>query len=179
MERLDDWQQVRRKKNHEKSYGKDYDVNRRAVTYCVQDFPSDWNEAALWKTFNMYGAVVDVYVARKLNRLNRRFGFVCFLMVRDIRAFETRLNEILIGAKKIRVNVAKFDIKGQDPRNINPHLKEGSKECMNSTLVGETENFQSLMNVKAFLKLEGCPKIQLRYRRHEYVTGFRKCRREK
>nr|KAJ0189013.1 hypothetical protein LSAT_V11C800402950 [Lactuca sativa] len=40
---------------------------------------------------------------------------------------------------------------------------EGSKECMNSTLVGETENFQALMNVKAFPEVEGCPTIQLRY----------------
>ncbi|CAI9266882.1 unnamed protein product [Lactuca saligna] len=203
------WQQVRQKKKLEGNYGKDFDINGRAVTYYVQDFPPDWNETALWKTFSLYGAVVDVYVARKLNRLKRRFGFVRFLKVRDIRAFESRLNEILIGAKRIKVNVAKFDRKGKESRIITPTQKEndmsyadavkgpppshykgmtddpmtgtrnknndrvdansirmisteGSKECMNSTLVGETKNFQTLMNVMALPVVEGCPNIQLR-----------------
>lgn len=123
VERLDDWQQVRRKKKHEGNYGKEYDVNGRAITYYVQDFPPDWNEMALWKTFSMYGAVVDVYVARKLNRLKIRFGFVRFLRVRDIRAFKSRLNGILIGTKRIRVNVAKFDRKGKSPRLLPPTRK--------------------------------------------------------
>ncbi|CAI9282935.1 unnamed protein product [Lactuca saligna] len=39
----------------------------------------------------------------------------------------------------------------------------GSKEAMQNTLVGEVENFQALMNVKAFQEVEGCPSIQLRY----------------
>ncbi|CAI9284699.1 unnamed protein product [Lactuca saligna] len=39
----------------------------------------------------------------------------------------------------------------------------GSKEAMQNTLVGELENFQALMNVKAFQEVEGYPAIQLRY----------------
>nr|KAJ0193392.1 hypothetical protein LSAT_V11C800414340 [Lactuca sativa] len=34
---------------------------------------------------------------------------------------------------------------------------------MQNTLMGEVENFQALMNVKAFQEVEGCPSIQLRY----------------
>ncbi|CAI9278424.1 unnamed protein product [Lactuca saligna] len=203
MESLDGWQQVRRKKKLEENYSEDYDVNERAVT--------------TFKTSLRTGT-------------NRRCGKLSACMgpwVRDLRAFESRLNEILIGAKKIRVNVAKFDRKGQESRNITPHLKgkprasynhaslhtrvehekgrsyadavkgpppsqcmgvtedpmadirnlnnartdeksirmistEGSKECINSTLVGETESFQTLMNVKALPEVEGCPNIQLR-----------------
>lgn len=50
-----------------------------------------------------------------------------------------------------------------DERSIRMISTEGSKECMNSTLVRETENFQTLMNVKALPEVEGCPNIQLRY----------------
>ncbi|XP_052623626.1 uncharacterized protein LOC128128921 [Lactuca sativa] len=75
----------------------------------------DWDEAALWRTFSRYGAVVDVYIAKKLNRLKKRFGFARFLRVQDVAAFEKHLNGICIGAQKISVNIARFD--RQEARN--------------------------------------------------------------
>lgn len=50
-----------------------------------------------------------------------------------------------------------------DEKSIRMISTKGSKECMNSTLVGETESFQTLMNVKALPEVEGCPNNQLRY----------------
>lgn len=165
--------------------------------------------------FNRYGTVVDVYIAKKINRLKKFFGFVRFIRVQEIPSFEKRLSVIYIGAQKIDVNVARFDRNKHENRGSNPSVTqeipsmqqfkqaksfddavrgtsptvndgsgkritgiEGSKtprkiikmeshsgaiECMENTLVGEVENFQALMNVKAFQEVEGCPMIQLRY----------------
>ncbi|CAI9267631.1 unnamed protein product [Lactuca saligna] len=167
--------------------------------------PPDWNEAPLWRMFNRFGTVFDVYIAKKLNRLNKNFGFVRFIRIQETISFEKRLNEIYIGAQKIEVNVARFERNENVNRRRNPQVTgsqradpvmnpcllgrsfvdavrgtmsianngsgrtskvdEGmtptrktikmlsyleSKEAMQNTLVGEVENFQALMNVKAF-----------------------------
>ncbi|CAI9276754.1 unnamed protein product [Lactuca saligna] len=56
------------------------------------------------------------------------------------------------------------EVEGADPlgKSIKWLSFFGSKEAMQNTLVGELENFQALMNVKAFQEVEGCPVIQLR-----------------
>ncbi|CAI9294537.1 unnamed protein product [Lactuca saligna] len=208
------WSQVRRRKN----YGRDFEVNGKAMSFYVQNFPSDWNEAALWRMFNRYGIVVNVYIAKKLNRLNKNFGFVRFIRIQDCISFEKRLNEIYIGSHKIEVNVARYQrlenvnhirnfqptgrLQAEPVKNTRLHdrlfadvvrgttptanngsgnsskFDEGStptrkvikmisrlesREAIQNTLVGEVENFQALMNVKAFQEVEGCPSMQLRY----------------
>lgn len=215
-----EWQHVRRKK-----YGRDFDINGKAVTFYFQNFPPDWSEAALWKTFRRYGAVVDVYGAKNLNRHKKMFGFVRFIRIPDVLSFEMRLNGIYIGAQKVDVNVAKFGrkeftyrskLQGWQSRPGTPqtsylrgnksfadavkginHPLEAARETenakvdearskavveepgikivkllssaeikeymQNTLLVGEVENFQALMNVKAFQEVEGCQSICMRY----------------
>nr|KAJ0192747.1 hypothetical protein LSAT_V11C800414330 [Lactuca sativa] len=115
------WNQVRRRKK----YGREFDINGKAVTFYVQNFPPDWSEAALWRMFSRYGAVVDVYIAKKLNRFNKIFGFVRFLRIQDSKSFEKRLNEIIIGTQKIEVNVARFERKEHVTRRRNPQVMGG------------------------------------------------------
>ncbi|CAI9301542.1 unnamed protein product [Lactuca saligna] len=53
------------------------------------------------------------------------------------------------------------------PQHKVPMVKMSStpetKEFLKRALIGETENFQTLMNVKAFNDVEGCPNIVMRY----------------
>lgn len=63
IEKNTGWCQVHRRKK----YRREFDINGKAVTFYVQNFPSDWNNAALWKMFNRYGKVVDLYITKKLN----------------------------------------------------------------------------------------------------------------
>nr|KAJ0223213.1 hypothetical protein LSAT_V11C200055740 [Lactuca sativa] len=122
------WNQVRRRKK----YGREFDINGKAVTFYVQNFPSDWSEAALWRMFSRYGAVVDVYIAQKLNRSNKIFGFVRFLRIHDPKSFEKRLNEIIIGTQKIEVNVARFERKEQVSRRENHQALRGQHAVQTS-----------------------------------------------
>nr|KAJ0202953.1 hypothetical protein LSAT_V11C500242860 [Lactuca sativa] len=71
--------------------------------------------------------------------------------------------EIVRGTSKN--NKENKEVEGADPPGESIKLLSfsGSKEAMQNTLVGELENFQALMNVKAFQEVEGCPAIQLRY----------------
>nr|KAJ0206447.1 hypothetical protein LSAT_V11C500256130 [Lactuca sativa] len=232
------WQEVRRRRRKEDNE----DINKSAISFFFQNFPHQLEEKDLWKIFQAYGLVVDVYIAKKKNIKNKRFGFVRFIKVNDPTSFERKLNDIWIGQHKLRINLARFQhrkppprhqphgypersypIKAdrqekynhhhpgtyhhitKHPRRIN-HLNQNlphktyaeavqgiplnppsppttnhpeapqhklpmfkmsstpeTREFLKRALVGETENFQALMNVKAFNDVEGCPNIVMRY----------------
>ncbi|GKD20158.1 nucleotide-binding alpha-beta plait domain-containing protein, partial [Tanacetum coccineum] len=46
----------------------------KATSYFFTNFPNSWDSKALWKMFNRYGKVVDVYVAFKRTKLGSKFG---------------------------------------------------------------------------------------------------------
>nr|KAJ0218832.1 hypothetical protein LSAT_V11C300154990 [Lactuca sativa] len=233
------WQEVRRRRRKEDNE----DINRVAISYFFQNFPYQLEERDLWRIFQEYGLVVDVYIAKKKNIQNKRFGFVRFIRVNDPTGFERKLNDIWIGQHKLHINLARFQRRKPPPRHqphdyperpypinavrqekhnhhqsepfhhisknhrgINhsnqhpppyktyaeavqgippnppsppttnhpeapqnkvPMVKMSStpetREFLKRALVGETENFQALMNVKAFNDVEGCPNIVMRY----------------
>ncbi|GJT38737.1 nucleotide-binding alpha-beta plait domain-containing protein [Tanacetum coccineum] len=79
-----------------------------AQSFFFTNFPESWDSSALWKMFNRYGNVVDVYLAFKRTKMGSKFGFVRFKNVGNVREFEKRLKGILIGDSKLVINVAKF-----------------------------------------------------------------------
>ncbi|GJU55413.1 retrovirus-related pol polyprotein from transposon TNT 1-94 [Tanacetum coccineum] len=80
----------------------------KAISFFFTNFPDDWDTKALWKMFEKYGKVVDVYIAYKRTKKNTRFGFVRFIHISDLVGFERRLKGILIGDSSIIINRAKF-----------------------------------------------------------------------
>ncbi|CAI9286419.1 unnamed protein product [Lactuca saligna] len=52
----------------------------------------DWDKAVLWGTFSRYGMVVDVYIAKKLNRLKKR-GFLNMLGEKKLLVSSLALRE--------------------------------------------------------------------------------------
>ena len=59
----------------------------------------------------MWGRVSDVFISRRLDSGKRRFGFVSFQGVLDVRVLERKLDAIWIGLWKLRVNIPKFSRK--------------------------------------------------------------------
>lgn len=81
---------------------------RLVSTFFFTNFPKEWSEKDLWRFFSKQGVVVDVYVARKLNKDGKRFGFVRFIRVTNEKVFERDLNKIWIGNFKLFVSLEKF-----------------------------------------------------------------------
>nr|GEV14312.1 nucleotide-binding alpha-beta plait domain-containing protein [Tanacetum cinerariifolium] len=73
----------------------------------------------LWRMFEKYGNLVDVYISFKRTKRDTRFGFVRFINTCDIEAFERRLKGTMTGDVRI-IDRAKF-IKGEN---------KGSTECL-------------------------------------------------
>jgi len=62
----------------------------------------------MWKVFRRWGRVLDVFISRKLNSRNRKFGLVRFQGVEDMYALEKKLDVIWIGTWKLRANLPKY-----------------------------------------------------------------------
>ncbi|KAJ9567980.1 hypothetical protein OSB04_003946 [Centaurea solstitialis] len=102
-------------------------LKNKAWTFFFSNFPENESDKSMWKTFECLGVVVDLYIAKKLNRWGKRFGFVRFIRVNDWRSLERALNGIWIGSHKLLVNLAKFN--RSKPRRF---IGERSKDCLNA-----------------------------------------------
>ena len=49
-----------------------------------------------------------MFVSRRLNKWGRRFGFVRFFDVRNVRWLESELDQIIVGNWKLYVNIPKY-----------------------------------------------------------------------
>ncbi|GJY13616.1 retrovirus-related pol polyprotein from transposon TNT 1-94 [Tanacetum coccineum] len=82
---------------------------KNSISGYVTNFPPEWNKASLHELFVEVGEISDVYVARKMSKAGKRFGFARFLKIGNIQALEKRLNRIQIGNFKLEANIAKYE----------------------------------------------------------------------
>ncbi|PWA40166.1 hypothetical protein CTI12_AA569390 [Artemisia annua] len=75
-------------------------------------FPDNWDGRALWKMFEKYVNLMDVYVAKRRTLGGDRFGFARFKNVININALEKKLATIKIGFDNIVINVARYNKAG-------------------------------------------------------------------
>ena len=85
-------------------------------SFFFTNFPDHFFEKDLWKVFQRWGRVLDVFISRKLNSRNRRYGFVRFQGVEDAYALEKKLDAIWIGTWKLQVNIPKYSRSERMPK---------------------------------------------------------------
>ena len=51
----------------------------------------------MWRVFQRWGRVVDVFISRRMNNKNKRFGFVQFQDMIDVVELERKLDYVWIG----------------------------------------------------------------------------------
>ncbi|KAL4555405.1 hypothetical protein LXL04_038023 [Taraxacum kok-saghyz] len=111
---------------------KNDNLGGKATTFFFTNFPEQWNEDKLWQEFRRSGTVVDVFVARKRNRVGRKFGFVRFLKVTDIAKKESELNNLWLDKFKLKANLAKY---GRKEERADPSYQQKLK----SVIVGQAK----------------------------------------
>ncbi|KAL4582134.1 hypothetical protein LXL04_006675 [Taraxacum kok-saghyz] len=87
------------------------DLGGKATTFFFSNFPEFWEESELWWEFRTLGNMVDVFVARKRNKIGRKFGFVRFIRVQDTGRMEFDLNNHWMDKFKLKANLAKYSRK--------------------------------------------------------------------
>jgi len=78
------------------------------TTFFFSNFPHGFGELDMHKVFQKWGRVKEVFIARRLNKWGRRFGFVRFFDVGNVVRLEKELDKIYIGNWKLYVNIPKY-----------------------------------------------------------------------
>ncbi|PWA67905.1 hypothetical protein CTI12_AA244900 [Artemisia annua] len=109
--RDEEWQEVRRNRDNyrdRRSTKKHETIDKVSVSYYITNLPKDIQPREIWNRCTSIGTIVDVYVAQKLSKMGRRFGFVRFIKVKDTREVEKRLCDIWFGNYHVFASVARF-----------------------------------------------------------------------
>ncbi|KAJ0454565.1 putative RNA recognition motif domain, nucleotide-binding alpha-beta plait domain superfamily [Helianthus annuus] len=133
------WQNVQyRKNNRSRGDGVEW-------TFLVQNISDKVTRNILWRAFQPFGFVSDVYVARKRDSRGRCFGFVRYVGVVNMQETLTSMNTIRLFNMKVIVSLAKYD---KDHKKIvyTPDMlgrrewrpKEGQGQQVNSNQFGDS-----------------------------------------
>ncbi|KAK8557266.1 hypothetical protein V6N13_013541 [Hibiscus sabdariffa] len=93
------------------------------VTLFVNNLPPFLHWSGLKQVFGRQGDVVDSFIANKLDRLGRRFGFVRFSNNRDADRAIERLNGFNLYGARIEVSYAKFQGRTSYWRKVKPRTE--------------------------------------------------------
>jgi len=77
-------------------------------TFFFSNFPEGHGEYDMFRIFQKWSRVKEVFIFRRLNRWGRRFGFVRFFPVSNEARLEKQLDQIYIGSLKLHVNLPKY-----------------------------------------------------------------------
>lgn len=80
-------------------------------------------EVELWRNFQRWGRVWEIYIPNKKDRWGRRFWFARFFNVPNPSLLEHQLDNLYIGGRKLNVNFPRFE-KGNGNTSID---KPGEK----------------------------------------------------
>ncbi|PWA45219.1 hypothetical protein CTI12_AA519540 [Artemisia annua] len=123
-EAADGWTWVFRgnNKRSEKRIENPYDrkFEKIASTFYITNFPNHIDARGLWKTCERYGRIVDSYIANKLSKMGKRFGFVRFMGIENEEMFAQSLANIWIGNHHIYAAVARFQ-RSQSQKGVQKH----------------------------------------------------------
>ncbi|KAK8544688.1 hypothetical protein V6N13_045768 [Hibiscus sabdariffa] len=88
--------------------GKDEEEGKQGViSLFVENLPESLHWKGFWFAFARHGEVVNVYIARKKSRGDKRFGFVRMENMRDVNRAIQRLNGFILHGSRLVVKIAK------------------------------------------------------------------------
>ncbi|XP_068497837.1 uncharacterized protein [Phaseolus vulgaris] len=102
-----DFSSMRGSVNTRKWHG-DHGSSQDYTTFFFSNFPYGYTETDMLKVFQRWARVKEVFVSRRLNKWGRRFSFVRFFYVRNVRWLESELDQIIVGNRKLYVNIPKY-----------------------------------------------------------------------
>ncbi|XP_071727640.1 uncharacterized protein [Rutidosis leptorrhynchoides] len=93
--------------------------DKDVYSFYVTNFPETADNNLLRKTFDSYGYLTNVYIARKRAKTGKRFGFVKFMGVKNVLEMENRMADIWIGNHHLFVESSKIDKPTHNSSNDN------------------------------------------------------------
>ncbi|KAM0067297.1 putative RNA recognition motif domain, nucleotide-binding alpha-beta plait domain superfamily [Helianthus debilis subsp. tardiflorus] len=102
------WYDVSAKKG--RGYNEQYRSNKHesGTKFFVSNLPERCSSADLVEVLKRFGDIQGTYIARKYDRLGKRFGFVTFRNVRNLLEMGRNLKDVWIGSYKLFIVLARF-----------------------------------------------------------------------
>nr|GEW32757.1 RNA-directed DNA polymerase, eukaryota, reverse transcriptase zinc-binding domain protein [Tanacetum cinerariifolium] len=85
------------------------EVEKIASSFYITNFHDYVDAKRLWVECQSYGRIVDAFIANKRSKAGKRFGFVCFLGVKNEEQLARSLASIWIGSYHLLASVACFN----------------------------------------------------------------------
>ncbi|PWA75817.1 RNA-directed DNA polymerase, eukaryota, Nucleotide-binding alpha-beta plait domain protein [Artemisia annua] len=108
------WYDVPPKKNRNNVQHQNSNASSDGVKFFVSNLPEGCSSSDLKDVLSRYGDVQGVYIARKYDKLGKRFGFATFKVTRNRVDLEANLKDVWIGSYKLFIVPARF-VSGQKP----------------------------------------------------------------
>ncbi|KAK8544296.1 hypothetical protein V6N13_034658 [Hibiscus sabdariffa] len=124
------------------------------ITLFVNNLPPFLHWSGLKQVFERQGDVVDSFIANKLDRSGRRFGFVRFSNNRDADRAIERLNRFNLYGSRIEVSYVKFQGRTSYWRKVKPRTEtfvvneSKGKEKMHNTSLSTGNRMDNRWNGK-------------------------------
>ncbi|XP_058758209.1 uncharacterized protein LOC131631431 [Vicia villosa] len=113
-----EWIQVRKTSRQHGERKKSWDINeggyknvrrsKETTTFFVTEFPEECGAKELYAIFKDYGEIDEVIIPPRRDRRGKKFGFARFFNVTDTKMMAIRLDNIIIGSRKIHTNLPRF-----------------------------------------------------------------------
>ncbi|KAM0044247.1 putative RNA recognition motif domain, nucleotide-binding alpha-beta plait domain superfamily [Helianthus debilis subsp. tardiflorus] len=103
------WYDAPQRKGSRQHQGETLKKNDVAVTkFFVSNLPGGCASSDLVKALKGFGMIHNTYIARKFDKLGKRFGFVSFANINDPLGLEKDMKDVLIGSYKLFIVLARF-----------------------------------------------------------------------
>lgn len=119
------------------------------------------------KIFQRWTRVKEVFISKRLNRWERRLGFVRFFKVENEARLEKQLDQIYIGNKRLYVNIPRYR-RGRDFQvgGLSEVSRTNKKQFLHKPVKQRTE--------EVLREKKGKEAQRDRYRKQPYVDAVRK-----
>uniref|UniRef100_A0A251UF16 Putative nucleotide-binding alpha-beta plait domain-containing protein n=1 Tax=Helianthus annuus TaxID=4232 RepID=A0A251UF16_HELAN len=106
--RVNTWYDVPVKKGNNNNINRQSNVQGDGIKFFVSNLPERCSSSDLKGVLKEYGDVQGIYIARKYDRLGKRFGFATFNVTRNRSELEDSLKDVWIGSYKLFIVPARF-----------------------------------------------------------------------
>ncbi|KAJ0809040.1 putative RNA recognition motif domain, nucleotide-binding alpha-beta plait domain superfamily [Helianthus annuus] len=103
----EDWEQVVNRKGKRHTY-KDEGTSKSITKFFISNLPPKCLSKDLKEVLGGFGRFEGSYIARKLDKWGKRFAFVSFRDVHDVKKMEEDMVDVWIGSYKLYVAIARF-----------------------------------------------------------------------
>lgn len=107
--KVDTWYDATSRKGSRGYQGESSKLSEEVITkFFVSNLPGGCSSKDLIDSMKGFGLIRNTYIARKYDKLGKRFGFVSFANVRDPIALENEMKDVWMGSYKLFIVLARF-----------------------------------------------------------------------